>query len=50
MFQKCDCDRFSLKFDDPEANHYKVYGQSVDICATAAEPIEVPFGLWTLLG
>ena len=32
------------------ASHCKVQGHSTDICAKAAEPIEVPFGLWTQMG
>ena len=33
-----------------QANHCKVYGHSVVICANTAEPIEVPFVLWAHVG
>jgi len=37
-------------FEGKWANHCKVQGHSVVICANTAEPIEVPFGLWTRVG
>jgi len=30
--------------------HYKVWGHSAVICAKAAEPIAIPFGLWARMG
>jgi len=30
--------------------HCKVYGLSAVSCAETAEPIDLPFGLWTLVG
>jgi len=32
------------------ASDCKVYGHSAVICAKTAEPIEMPFGLWTWMG
>jgi len=32
------------------ASHCKVYGHSVVPCATTAETIEMPFGLWARMG
>ena len=32
------------------ANHCKVYGHNAVICAKTAEPIDLPFGLWTQVG
>jgi len=33
-----------------QANHCKVLRHSAVICAKTAEPVEVPFGLWTPMG
>ena len=32
------------------AAHYKVKGLSALSCAKTAEPIDVPFGMWTRMG
>jgi len=31
-------------------SHCKVYGQSTVVCEKTAEPIGMPFGLWTRMG
>jgi len=34
-------------FDEEGATHCKVQGHSVVSCAKTAEPIKMPFGIWT---
>ena len=37
-------------FEGKGTFHCKVQGHSAVICAKTAEPMELPFGLWTLVG
>jgi len=37
-------------FEGEGPSHCKVYGHSAVICAKTAEPIQMPFGLWTRMG
>ena len=38
------------KFEGERASHCKVYGHSEVVCSKTAEPIDLPFGLWTRVG